>query len=89
MTVDSPVQHSPESLWQVADKHLLHYTGHGGFSPELIVAAKGSFVTTASGRRILDFTSGQMSALLGIRTPTSWRPCAGAAKPSRTSSAGW
>lgn len=67
MTVESPVQQS--HVWQVADKHLLHYTGHGGFSPELIVAAKGSFVTTASGRRILDFTSGQMSALLGHSHP--------------------
>jgi 2,2-dialkylglycine decarboxylase (pyruvate) len=60
---------STETLWHAADKHLLHYTGSGGFSPELIVEARGSFVMSASGRRILDFTSGQMSAVLGHSHP--------------------
>lgn len=39
------------------------------FSPELIARAEGSFVYTAEGRRILDFTSGQMSAILGHSHP--------------------
>jgi 2,2-dialkylglycine decarboxylase (pyruvate) len=60
---------SSSSLWQTADRHLLHYTGFGGFSPELVVEAHGSFVTTIDGRRILDFTSGQMSAVLGHSHP--------------------
>ncbi len=43
--------------------HLIRYGGT--FTPELIARAEGSFVYTASGRKILDFTSGQMSAILG------------------------
>ena len=53
------------ALWQAADRHLVRYLGGGSFSPELAVSAEGSFVTLASGRRVLDFTSGQMSAILG------------------------
>ena len=36
---------------------------------EIIERAEGSFVYTADGRRILDFTSGQMSAILGHSHP--------------------
>jgi 2,2-dialkylglycine decarboxylase (pyruvate) len=43
--------------------HLIRYGGP--FSPDLIARAEGSFVYTQSGRKILDFTSGQMSAILG------------------------
>jgi 2,2-dialkylglycine decarboxylase (pyruvate) len=43
--------------------HLIRYGGP--FLPELIARAEGSFVYTESGRKILDFTSGQMSAILG------------------------
>ncbi|GAB25044.1 putative aminotransferase [Gordonia polyisoprenivorans NBRC 16320 = JCM 10675] len=48
-------------------RHLIRYGG--SFSPELIARAEGSFVYTAEGRRILDFTSGQMSAILGHSHP--------------------
>ncbi|MGV9673479.1 MULTISPECIES: aspartate aminotransferase family protein [unclassified Gordonia (in: high G+C Gram-positive bacteria)] len=48
-------------------RHLIRYGGT--FSPELIARAEGSFVYTADGRRILDFTSGQMSAILGHAHP--------------------
>jgi 4-aminobutyrate aminotransferase-like enzyme len=41
----------------------------GTFVPEIIASAEGGFVTTESGRRILDFTSGQMSAILGHAHP--------------------
>ncbi len=44
-------------------RHLIRYGGP--FSPELIARAEGSFLWTQSGRKILDFTSGQMSAILG------------------------
>ncbi len=39
------------------------------FVPEIISRAEGSFVYTEAGRRILDFTSGQMSAILGHSHP--------------------
>lgn len=48
-------------------RHLIRYGG--AFSPELISRAEGSFVYSADGRRILDFTSGQMSAILGHSHP--------------------
>lgn len=47
--------------------HLVRYGG--SFSPELISRAEGSWVFAADGRRILDFTSGQMSAILGHSHP--------------------
>ena len=46
---------------------LIRYGGE--FSPGLIVRAEGSHVVDADGRRILDFTSGQMSSLLGHAHP--------------------
>ncbi|WP_076479429.1 aspartate aminotransferase family protein [Williamsia sterculiae] len=39
------------------------------FSPEIIVSAKGSRLRTDSGRELLDFTSGQMSSILGHSHP--------------------
>ncbi len=50
-------------FWSTAERHLIRYGGP--FTPEIIERAEGSFVYTADGRRILDFTSGQMSAILG------------------------
>ncbi|WP_344845833.1 aspartate aminotransferase family protein [Kribbella ginsengisoli] len=49
--------------------HLVRYLGPGAFSPDLIDHAAGSFLFTEDGRRILDFTSGQMSAILGHSHP--------------------
>jgi 2,2-dialkylglycine decarboxylase (pyruvate) len=56
-------QTAAEQFWSDADRHLVRYGG--SFTPEIIERAAGSFVYTAGGRRILDFTSGQMSAILG------------------------
>ena len=53
-----------ESFWSDAERHLVRYSGKGRFVPEIIERAEGSFVYTADGRRLLDFTSGQMSAIL-------------------------
>jgi 4-aminobutyrate aminotransferase-like enzyme len=39
------------------------------FVPEPIVASKGIYVYTASGHRMLDWTSGQMSCLIGHGHP--------------------
>lgn len=41
----------------------------GEFTHEIVERAAGSFVFTADGRKILDFTSGQMSAILGHSHP--------------------
>ncbi|MEV7084647.1 aspartate aminotransferase family protein [Streptomyces sp. NPDC093085] len=58
---------SAETFWSDAGKHLVRYGGE--FTHEIIERASGSFVFTAEGRKILDFTSGQMSAILGHSHP--------------------
>jgi 2,2-dialkylglycine decarboxylase (pyruvate) len=54
-------------FWSAAERHLVRYGG--SFTTEIISRAEGSFVYTESGRKILDFTSGQMSAILGHSHP--------------------
>ncbi|MFF7709653.1 aminotransferase class III-fold pyridoxal phosphate-dependent enzyme [Pseudomonas sp. NPDC007930] len=54
-------------FWQNAQQHLIRYGG--SFEPRIIERAKGSFVYDADQQPILDFTSGQMSALLGHGHP--------------------
>jgi 2,2-dialkylglycine decarboxylase (pyruvate) len=58
-----------DSFWSDAERHLVRYIGAGSFVPEIIERAEGSFVYTAGGRKLLDFTSGQMSAILGHSHP--------------------
>ncbi|TPI65137.1 aspartate aminotransferase family protein [Mesorhizobium sp. B3-1-7] len=55
------------AFWSSARKHLIRYGG--AFEPAIIERAEGSFVYDADARAILDFTSGQMSALLGHAHP--------------------
>lgn len=55
------------AFWSAARAHLIRYGGT--FEPLIIERAEGSFVYDADGRAILDFTSGQMSALLGHAHP--------------------
>ncbi|MBK1866544.1 aspartate aminotransferase family protein [Aestuariivirga sp. YIM B02566] len=55
------------AFWTSARKHLLRYGG--SFEPLIIERAKGSYVYDADGRAILDFTSGQMSSILGHSHP--------------------
>ncbi|MCE7010930.1 aspartate aminotransferase family protein [Kibdelosporangium philippinense] len=57
------------AFWTDVDRHLIRYAGPGSFTPEIIDRAAGSFLFTQDGRRILDFTSGQMSAILGHSHP--------------------
>ncbi|MEV8372138.1 aspartate aminotransferase family protein [Kribbella sp. NPDC056861] len=57
------------TIWSDIDRHLIRYAGPGTFSPAIIDRAAGSFLYTEDGRRILDFTSGQMSAILGHSHP--------------------
>lgn len=54
-------------FWNAAEKHLVRYGG--SFDPAIIERAEGSFVYDADDNPILDFTSGQMSALLGHSHP--------------------
>jgi 2,2-dialkylglycine decarboxylase (pyruvate) len=54
-------------FWSDARSHLIRYGGR--FESMIIERAEGSFVHDADGRAILDFTSGQMSSLLGHGHP--------------------
>ena len=56
-----------EQFWQDAGRHLVRYGG--AFVPRIITRAKGSYVYDDAGTAILDFTSGQMSAVLGHAHP--------------------
>src|ERR1700760_972358 len=56
-----------QRFWQRARRHMLGYGGD--FVPFVPTRAEGSFLYDASGRRVLDFTSGQMSAILGHSHP--------------------
>ncbi|HET8876449.1 MAG TPA: aspartate aminotransferase family protein, partial [Casimicrobiaceae bacterium] len=48
-------------------EHLIRYGGDA--YPEIVEKAQGSWVVDATGRRILDFTSGQMCATVGHNHP--------------------
>lgn len=63
----APASTSAPQFWSDAARYLTRYGGT--FTPEIITAAKGSYVYTESGREILDFTSGQMSGILGHSHP--------------------
>ena len=58
---------SDTEFWTRARRHLLKYGGE--FVNFVPVRAEGVFLYDASGRRVLDFTSGQMSAVLGHSHP--------------------
>ena len=55
------------AFWAKADKHLM--TTGVSYSPVVITRAKGTRLYDADGRSILDFTSGQMSSILGHSHP--------------------
>jgi 2,2-dialkylglycine decarboxylase (pyruvate) len=59
----------PETAGPDPERHLIRYSGHAAFTPEIIARAAGTSVFTESGRELLDFTSGQMSAILGHSHP--------------------
>ncbi len=54
-------------FWASAHKHLTRYGS--SFEPIIVERAAGSYVYDGDGRAILDFTSGQMSAVLGHTHP--------------------
>src|SRR5262245_63387712 len=49
------------------ERFLIRYAG--SFAPEPIARAEGAWVETTSGRKILDFTSGQICSTLGHQHP--------------------
>lgn len=58
---------SDDGFWADVDAHVMRYGP--AFERRVIDRAEGSFVFDEEGRRILDFTSGQMSAVLGHSHP--------------------
>ena len=55
------------AFWEKARAHLVRYGGE--FAPFIAQRAQGSFMWDVNGRRILDFCSGQMSAIIGHSHP--------------------
>jgi 2,2-dialkylglycine decarboxylase (pyruvate) len=55
------------AFWKKARAHLVRYGRE--FAPFIAARAQGSFMWDAQGRRILDFCSGQMSAIIGHSHP--------------------
>ncbi|KGO75826.1 Pyridoxal phosphate-dependent transferase, major region, subdomain 2 [Penicillium italicum] len=67
---DSPVLYSDvnqEELQAKTSEYLLNYGTK--FNKDVICGSRGLYVYTASGHKVLDFTSGQMSCLLGHGNP--------------------
>lgn len=58
---------NPDQFWRDADRHVVRYGS--SFVPRIIKRANGSFVYDQEGAAILDFTSGQMSSVLGHSHP--------------------
>ncbi|WWC66766.1 uncharacterized protein I206_100671 [Kwoniella pini CBS 10737] len=52
-------------FWSDADNHLIRYSGGGDFVRRVIVKAQGSLMIDSEGNEIIDWTSGQMSSMLG------------------------
>ena len=55
------------AFWADVDRHVVRYCP--SWTPAIVERAAGSVLYTADGREILDFTSGQMSAILGHSHP--------------------
>jgi 2,2-dialkylglycine decarboxylase (pyruvate) len=66
-TESSAVDPATQTLLDTAQRHLIRYGGT--FLPFVAERAQGSYVFDAGGRAVLDFTSGQMSAVLGHAHP--------------------
>lgn len=67
MSQNTESKNADALFWQKAREHLVRYGGK--FAPVIVERAAGSFVYDADGRAILDFTSGQMSAIVGHSHP--------------------
>jgi len=67
MTAKPAGANADPQFWARAKAHLVRYGG--AFAPLIAESAHGNWFTDADGRRILDFTSGQMSSILGHSHP--------------------
>lgn len=65
--MDGTLLERDRAFFARARRHLINYGGD--FVPFVAVRAEGAFVYDAEGRRVLDFTSGQMSSILGHSHP--------------------
>ncbi|MGD1035765.1 MAG: aspartate aminotransferase family protein [Roseiarcus sp.] len=61
------LRNDDHEFWVRARRRLIRYGG--AFAPVIIERASGAFVYDVEGRAILDFTSGQMSSVLGHGHP--------------------
>ncbi|MFA9272940.1 MAG: aspartate aminotransferase family protein [Baekduiaceae bacterium] len=64
------------AFWEDVDRHVLRYTPT--LSPVIVERAEGSILHLSDGREVIDFTSGQMSAILGHGHPDIVRTVAAA-----------
>ena len=64
MNMNGPMN---DAIWTRANKHLLHFGCE--FASFVPARAEGTFLYDAQGNRMLDFTSGQMSSILGHSHP--------------------
>ncbi|KAJ7699359.1 class-III aminotransferase [Mycena rosella] len=65
----STTNNEDPAFWKRADDCLIRYSGGGQFMRRIIESAEGVFIYDADGKRIIDFTSGQMSSILGHSNP--------------------
>ena len=65
--MDERIVPNDADFWTRARRRLLKYGGE--FVDFVPVRAEGAFLYDDAGRRVLDFTSGQMSAVLGHSHP--------------------
>jgi 2,2-dialkylglycine decarboxylase (pyruvate) len=55
------------AFWSDVDRHVVRY--NPSWVPAIVERAQGSLLYTSDGREIIDFTSGQMSSILGHSHP--------------------
>ena len=55
------------AFWSDVDRHVVRY--NPTFEPVIVERAEGSTLYTSDGRELIDFTSGQMSSILGHSHP--------------------
>lgn len=55
------------AFWSDVDRHVIRY--NPTFVPAIVERAEGSLMYTSDGRELIDFTSGQMSSILGHSHP--------------------
>lgn len=56
-----------ETIYKIAQEQCLPFGS--SFLPDIVTKTEGVYFWTASGKKVMDFTSGQMSTLLGHGHP--------------------